>query len=582
MTGSSFSRRGLLADGTTAALVAADGTIDWWCPDRLDGPPTFYRLLDPDGGALRVGPTGRPGARPSIGTQGPVDGTTVVRTTTEAGEGLLEVVDALVRPGRLLRVATVLRGGVDVEVALVPATRWRPARKVDPFDGGCAFDGLVVRCPGVEFEGAAVVPGSERPGARGSRVLEAGERLVVTVDRRDDDGFPPLTVDAALDRIDRSLEAWRSIAARVRADGSYAGTVRRSLVVLRALQPSTGGLVGAPTTSLPRVVGGERAEDHRHAWVADAARLVALGPDLGLDEEADRALGWLRSVIERDPPLRAAYDLEGLDPNEEDEVAGVPGWRRSQPVRVGRPDGLALDQWLDVAGVASRLAAIGAWPALKRSTDWLADHWAEPSIGRWELRARPHRLASATFACWTALDRLWHLARDRNPLDLDAIVWRQHADEVLAAIEATHVHAAGWIPMAPGIDVPDAALLRLAWSGPWPVDHPRVVGTVDRILGDLGDGPFVHRHGPEVDDGRASADGADLVASFWAVRALARLERWEEAHDRMDQLVHWLGPHGLVPEAADPISRAHRGDRPLAAAHLALIEAAAALDLGPG
>ncbi|MGH8917565.1 MAG: trehalase-like domain-containing protein, partial [Actinomycetes bacterium] len=212
--------RAWIADGTTGALVAADGTIDWYCPGRIDAPATFYALIDPEGGALRLGPV-RPGTGPRrrlpAGRQRYLPGTNVATLELAARDRRLRVVDFVpwsgpgaTPAGRLVRVATALAGPVDVEVEIRPGAAFGPARNVSAFSEGLAWSdpgrgtGTVVRT-GFPL----TVSGRDRPVWRGVQRLEPGAHLVVTVDRVDDDRHGPLSVDAALDLLEVTTVAWR-------------------------------------------------------------------------------------------------------------------------------------------------------------------------------------------------------------------------------------------------------------------------------------------------------------------------------------------------------------------------------------
>ena len=176
------------------------------------------------------------------------------------------------------------------------------------------------------------------------------------------------------------------------------------------------------------------------------------------------------------------------------------------------------------------------------------------------------------------------LGRAANPLDLQAAAWHQEARRLLTWLDTEGMASDHGLRRdgAPGRgDEPDAALLRIAWRGPWPLAHPSVTATVDRILEQLGSNGFVYRHSSQVDDGRAGPDSPDLLASLWAVRALARLGRWEDAHARMETVVAAGGRLGLLAEAADPVSGQLMGNLPATAVHLALVDAALALAAGP-
>src|ERR1700736_5138181 len=195
----------MISDTATCALVGADGTIDWWCPDRFDRDAAFYRLLDPvAGGALRVGPVRDAipvRRRPVAGSQSYDVRTNIVRTRIRAPGGEIEIADFMPWPGgterptgRIVRLVTALRGPIEVEVEVVPGWRWAPATDTSTWSGGVAFGDLVVRAPlSLSPEG----PGRDRPVWRATRTLQAGEQLVVTVDDRHDDHQGPLSPDAA-------------------------------------------------------------------------------------------------------------------------------------------------------------------------------------------------------------------------------------------------------------------------------------------------------------------------------------------------------------------------------------------------
>jgi GH15 family glucan-1,4-alpha-glucosidase len=506
-----------------------------------------------------------------------------------------------------VRIVTALAGPVDVEVEAVPG-RWSgPARNVVPFGEGLVADRVVLRA------GAPLLPvgrGRSRHGWGCTTQLRAGERLVVTVDRLDDDRHPPLSPDAALRLVESTESAWRSWLAPISYSGAYRGAVERSALVLRSLSPWEGGPpVAAGTTSLPRRVGGERTADDRYVRWRDAATAASVLARIGLHDDAAAAEEWLRRAVEGAPlPWPSLLATGTAAPPARRELPH-PGWRGSGPVVTGRDDPLDRDLYGSVAGAVSASTVLGAdvgewaghpadlragapggrmagpltaaWPALAGATDHLAEHWADPDGGVWGMGGPPRRLTATRVQAWVALDRMARLARAANPLDLDALGWQQAAAGILTGLEADAAAGRGLsIDSGPG-EHPDAALLRLAWAGPWPLDHPPVVATVDRILQRLGTGPVLNRYPADVDDGRPGPDSPDVLASLWAVRALAGLQRWEEAHERMARICALGEPLGLLSEAVDPLSGEMLGNRPSAGAHLALIEAALALDAGP-
>jgi GH15 family glucan-1,4-alpha-glucosidase len=577
--------RGAIGDTGSLALVAADGTIDWWCPGRFDAPAALFRLLDPEGGAVRVGPAGVPRA----GEQSYLPGTNVLRTRLPAPEGELEVVDLLPwngrsPSGRIVRIVTALRGRVDVEVDVQPGSRFGPARDVTTWSGGIAFDGIVVQT------------GCAMDGRSGSIRLEAGERFVVVIEQAPDEGRrpEPLSVDGAFDLLDRTTTSWHSHLGPLTYAGTYRADVERSLLALKALTYGpTGTIVAAGTTSLPEHVGGERNWDYRYAWVRDASLAVDATYDAGLTDEAEHFNEWLLHVLDGATfPLRPLYDVDGhpLDPDDEAELA-LAGWRGSVPVRVGNgaADHLQLDFYADLVSTihteqfrreGSRVPDL--WPALVRMADWLTTSWARPDRGIWEVRAEPQQLVSSKLACWYTFDRMVELARAQNPLDLDAVRWREAAKDVRAWLDAHALRVDGSLQAVAGEDDSwDGYLVQLAWRNPWPGDDRVVDLTLDRTLEALGEGPFLYRYPVGTQDGFPSGEGAFLACSFWAVEALARRGRWDEAHERMEALCGFSQPLGLLPEQADPQTGEFLGNLPQALSHLTLIQAALALEEGP-
>ena len=562
----------------------------------------------------------------------------MARTLLVATDALVEIVDFLPWPGpaarpsgRIVRLVTALRGPATVDVEVAPGADFGPARDSSAWSEGLAFDHTVVRT-GVPMwavpAGRDPLSGHAVERWRGRLHLDAGESAVITVDREGPEAIRPLSVDGARREVERTAEAWRSWLGPATIDGPYAETIARSLLALRSLTWS-GAPVGAGTMSLPRVPGGERQSDGRLIRVRDAAAAAVTFRRVGLDEDAEAAETWLRGALMSDEgpgsgdrDLPAVFAIDGGPPRQAEEL-GLTGWRHSQPVAIGAPvDRLDLDLPGDVwaavqaaphrgasSGPGGRIAGplTGAWGVLQNWADRLSERWSEPDVGLWGSGATgaplgdgppPRRLVASRVQIWRALDRATRLARSADPLDLSAIPWQQGSVQILKWLESAAASDGSLAGMGerpddePGArrdlsptDWPDAALLRLAWSGPWPTEHPVVVRTVERVVDQLSTGVLVYRYPAELDDGSAGADRPDVLASVWAVRALAALGRWEEANERMEGIVGLAAPGGavglgLLSEAADPVSGELLGNLPTTAVHLALIDAA--LDLADG
>lgn len=596
--------RAWIGNGAFGGLVSADGTIDWYSPWGVSAEPVFWRLLDAAGGALRVGPVrsgSGAGRRLPPSEQRYRPGTNVCETVLEGTGGRrVSVVDFFHWPGpgldvtgRLVRIVRALSGPVEVEVELYPAGRFEPAREVVGTPGGVVVDDLVVQT-GFPLEPAPL--GRDIPRWRAVKELEAGEGFVLTAEARSVTA-PPLTLDAAMRLAGETESAWRSWLSVLAYSGRYRNDVERSLLAVRSLTGRGGAPVAAGTTSLPRRPGGERNSDGRWVrWHAAGSAVEALA-GAGFPEEAEAAEAWLRRAVTDAPlPWPAWLDSDGQEAEELEELP-LHGWRKSQPVVTGvAPDLLDVDTYGAVVaavgastrGAGSRSGVPGplsaAWPALSAAADWLTDHWGEPDAGVWLSQGPPVMLVASRIEAWYALDRMARLARETNPLDLAAVAWQQEARAVLAWVEQHGMASDGGLrrdgsPSAG--DEPDAALLRAAWKGPWPAHHPVVSSTVDRVLERLGAGNLVHRYPESVDDGRAGPDNPDLLASLWAVRALAELARWDEAHERMEAVLGLAGPTGILSEAADPVAGELTGNLPSTAVHLAVVHAALALERGP-
>jgi hypothetical protein len=580
-----LARRAWIGDGTRGALVAADGTMDWYLPYRVGGGAACWRLLDPQGGAVRVGPwresTGAARRLPAA-TQRYRGRSNVVETVIEGQGGRkVAVVDAwpwlgpgLTAPGFVLRLVEVLAGPIDVEVEVVPSGSWRPAVDVSVSAAGLVVDDVRIRCP-IALEPSPL--SRDEPPWRGVQRFDTGQALTITIGPVDSDAT--VTVDAARRIIAETELAWQSWLSPFSFDGPHAAVVERSLLAVRSLTGPDGAPLAAGTTSLPRRVGDEQTEDDRWVQVRQVAGAAGTLADVGLGEDAEAAEAWLRTALTDAPvPWPSWLDVDG-QPAAELEELSLQGWRRTQPVVVGRPQqppdpGLlgAVAAAVDTParGPAGRRGApgplSGAWPVLREAADWTADHWADGE------------LTSNRIDAWSGLDAMARRARVANPLDLDAVGWQQEARDIFNWLESNAVTAAGALVGGgpKNTEAPRADLLRVGWTGPWPATSPVVAATVDRVLERLTISSLVYRWEPD-----AVYDSPDLEASLWAVRALAVLGRWEEAHARIEAVVALTGPTNLLAQAADPVAGEVLGNLPSTAAGLAFIDAALALRNGP-
>ncbi|HET9078756.1 MAG TPA: glycoside hydrolase family 15 protein [Acidimicrobiales bacterium] len=595
-----LNRRGWIGDGRHGASVTADGTVDWYSSAGLTAGADLWRLLDPSGAAVRVGPV-RDGSgvrrRLPVAHQTYREATNVLETVIEGPAGRrVAVVDfmpwpgpGLDPPGGVVRLVRALSGPVRIEVEVLPGAR--PA-EVAPSARGLIVGRLEVTAP-APFVAAPLGRDEER--WRAVLELDAGQEAVVTVGRRDQD--LPGSESGAHRALADTEAAWRSWLTAVVYAGPHQAALQRALLSVRMLTGPGGAPHAAGTSSLPRRPGSERSADDRWVRLRDAARAARVLAGLGLAEDGEAAERWMRETLTTaDLPWPAWFDADG-QPVPPAEEWPFPGWRGNGPVRRGRP---ALDA--DTGLVGEVVAAVGstrtgprgrpddagplsaAWAALAGATDRAADDWRRPDPGRWEIGRPPRMYVAGRLGVWAALDRMARLARAANPLDLQAATWQQESREVLAWLEGSGPAADGGLRMdgASPLDEADAALLAVAWQGPWPVTHPVVTATVDRVLQRLGSDLVIHRYSDRVADDRAGPDHPDLEASLMAVRALARLGRWEEAHERLESVLTLTGSGpGLLPETVDPVTAEGFGNFPATGTALAFLEAAAALENGP-
>ena len=575
--------RGLVGDRSAAALVAGDATIDWYCPGRFDSSPALSHLLDRDtGGSVRLGP---PESHAIAGVQSyDRGGAPVLRTQLRGSECLVDVADHLL-DGRIVRIATVLRGPATIALDVVPGDAWGIPRSVQRWSGGVAFGRLVVRA------------GSGCPEPGELLVLDSGERAVMCIDPDDERGIvhagpqsAPLRVDTALKQEAALARSWRRAVAEMSYGGPYREIVERAVMVLRLLTDRTNGaLVRSVTTSLPAALGNERNTDGRYAWLRDNARLVVLWERLDLREWADQTREWLAARATDELPLAPMVRIDGERLGSELELSAA-GWRDTGPVRERNraADGLDLGA---MAELTLALDDRRSWRELERLGDWLAEHWRRPDQGRWDNRSRPQLLVESKIAVHAALEALVATARRRNPLDPDLRGWTDAVADLDVWLRVNGLFGAlprtGWRRTL-GDDSSDAAALRWlggerpALRGDDSAEAPlRLHVSIDQTLAQLGEGAFIHRHLPHVDDGFPPGQGADVAASFEAVSVLSRAHRWEEAHDRMEALVSWADAGPLLSAHVDRFTGDARGNLPWAPAYMALIEAALSLTAGP-
>ena len=585
----------LLGDTRSAALVARDGSVDWWCPERFDAPATFAALLgEPEHGRWLLAPEPDLVAGDGSCTRRHYrDHTLVLETVWSTDTGTCAVVDFLaIRDGTspcLVRVVEGREGEVDMHTELIVR-----------FDYGSVVP-WVRSVPGgiVAVGGAdAVTLRSEIPvhgedlHTVGHFTVAEGESVSFTLAWHQSHTVATEVVDP-LDALVRTQEWWQSWSARCTYRGPWEEDVKRSLVVLKGLTyRPTGGLVAAATTSLPEQPGGVRNWDYRYCWLRDASFTITALLDGGYPEEASDWARWLRRAVAGDPDdLQIMYGVAGERRLTELELGWLPGHGGAAPVRIGNAasEQFQLDVYGEVFDLFHVLAARGgrlAHPAVgiaRVIMENLAEHWTDPDDGIWEVRGGRQHFTHSKVMAWVAADR-WVKIIEALDLDEDVERWRALADEIHA-----DVCAKGWnddvgaFTQSYGSDVLDASILQLPLVGFLPPDDPRVVATVDAVADQLTVDGFVLRYRTEhTDDGLPDGEGVFLLTTFWLIEALALIGERDRAVELFERVLHHTNDVGLLAEELDPHTGAHLGNTPQAFSHLGLIISAMTLSGGAG
>jgi Glycosyl hydrolases family 15 len=574
-------QHGLIGERGHCALVAADGTIDWFAPDGSDQPPALYSLLnDAHGGRVQVRFDHIAPQRRHAGVQTADPHGAIITTQLSDGASLLDIED-IVDSKRIIRVLTMRRGEAEVVLDVVPGDRMGSARRVDQWSEGIAFGPIVVR---------GMVAGEPA-------TMQAGDRRVITISRNDERSVTrsgptarPLTVGEALGLHETQRKRWRQDLSGLEVGGPYRESALSAARSLRLLtNPTTGAIQRALTTSLPAHIGNERNLDERFAWIRDNAEAVFLWEMLGQLEWADQTRNWLHERAGDELPFATTYQLNGDRPQSEEEHS-LPGWQGNGPVRVGSPNGSHLDLGA-ISLLSTALDDSRSWKELERIGDWLAENWQRRDQGFYDARTKGARHIESAMQTWRAFDALITTARRRNPFDPVTISWTEARKEIVAWLGTEGLFGirpnVGWRRTATD-DTSEASLLALLSREDFrlPEDAEddvrlRMHATMAQTMAQLSEGPFVHRHLPHVDDGWPPGEDADFAASFRLVSALCRVERWEEAHARMESLLPLMGATAIGASHVDPVTNDLRGNLASAPTYLALIHAARDLSAGP-
>ncbi|WJF91658.1 glycoside hydrolase family 15 protein [Paraburkholderia bonniea] len=571
----------LVGDGHTAALISRDGSVDWLCWPRFDSGACFAALLGTEAnGCWRIAPICD---TPPVITRRYRGETLVLETDFDTPEGAVTIIDFMPRGNgwsELVRIVVGRRGTVRMKMELVLrfdygfSIPW--VSKLTHENGIKAIagpDAVVLRTP-VELHGENMRTVAEFTVSVDERVpfslAYAASHLRVPPPR---DPFTALA---------RTENFWLEWSARSTVDGKWAKQIRRSLITLKALAyEPTGGIVAAPTTSLPEHLGGTRNWDYRYCWLRDATITLLAMMRGGHYDEARAWRSWLARVTAGAPEqLQIMYGIAGERRLPEFEIEWLPGYENSSPVRIGNNavGQLQLDVYGEVMN-ALHLARVGGLQA--DETSWnvqctilqhLETIWEQPDEGIWETRGGRQHFTFSKVMAWVAFDRAIQSA---ERFDLPGPV--EHWRTLRARIHAD-VCAKSWNPQLNafaqtygGSDL-DASVLLLPLLGFLPPTDPRIKGTVTAIERDLTHDGFVMRYRTtEFNDGLPPGEGTFLACSFWMVDNLALQGRVEEARTMYERLLALANDVGLLAEEYDPAAGRLVGNFPQAFSHVALV-----------
>jgi GH15 family glucan-1,4-alpha-glucosidase len=607
-----ISDHGLIGDLQTAALVATDGTVDWFCCPRFDSPSVFGSLLDAEkGGYFRVAPD----HDDCVTRQLYLPDTSILITRFMTPDGVGEVTDFMPIAGdratshhRLVRLIRVVRGTMRFVADIKPRFNYgRTPHKLEITDEGAVFhtDELELTLHSVGSRTTApsdLGTEVERVGEdlRIHRILKEGESAGMVLESMG--GRPRRLPDGTLQRLsDETAAFWRNWLRRSTYTGRWREMVTRSAMTLKLMTYApSGALVAAPTTGLPEQQGGERNWDYRYTWIRDASFSVYALLGLGYVEEAAAFGVFVRDrLIEQEAsngvhPLKIMYRVDGSSDLAEETLDHWEGWRGSRPVRIGNgaADQLQLDIYGEAMDAMSHADAQGlqmahvGWTAIVKMLDWLCEHWDQPEEGIWETRGGQKDFTYGRFQCWVALDRAIRLAEHRGkPADIPR--WRSERDRIYRQImdRGWHAKERAFVQHY-GTDVLDSSLLLMPLMGFVSPFDPMWIDTLEAMDKKLVSDSLVYRYDPNASpDGLRGSEGTFSLCTFWYVDALARSGRMQEA-SLVFQKMHTYANHlGLYSEEIG-LTGEQLGNFPQAFSHLSLINAAINLDYqldhGPG
>jgi GH15 family glucan-1,4-alpha-glucosidase len=574
----------LVGDLQTAALIGREGSIDWLCFPRFDSGSCFSSLLGThDHGHWGITPVdGGPAT-----TRRYRPDTLILESEWQTSTGRVRVIDFMPQRGNapdIVRIVEGLEGTVEMMTELIirfdygSVVPWLRRLDDDTLVAVGGPDGLALRTP-VDLQ---------PDGMKHTAIFQVdrGERVPFVLTWFPSNHRPPQPVDAerALAETEKQWLKWFEHCAYT---GEYREAVHVSLAVLKALTyEPTGGIVAAPTTSLPELIGGVRNWDYRFTWLRDATFTLLAMMNAGFINEARAWRNWLLRAVAGDPAnAQILYGVAGERRVVELELDWLPGYAGSIPVRVGNAahEQFQLDVYGEVMDALHQARIDGlpaddhAWSLQRAIMEFLEGAWERADDGIWEVRGSRRHFTHSKVLAWVAFDRAVQTV-ERFDLPGPIERWRRLRDEVHREVcqEAFDVELNSFV-QSYGSNELDASTLLIPLVGFLPGKDPRVLGTIDAIQRDLTRHGFVERYRAKETndvDGLPGGEGVFLPCSFWLVDALLMADRGDEARALFEQLLAIRNDLGLLSEEYDPAAKRLLGNFPQAFTHVGLVNSA--------
>jgi GH15 family glucan-1,4-alpha-glucosidase len=572
----------MLGDCETSALVARDGSVDWLCWPRFDSGACFAALLgEPKNGRWLIAPV-RPLGEP---TRRYRENTLILETEIETEEGaatLIEFMPVRRTVSNLVRIVVGKRGTVTLRTELIirfdygSLVPWVTTREDGTLSAIAGPDMVVLRTP-------VPLRGEDRKTV-GEFTVSAAETVAFVLTYGPSHLEPPAPIDpiAALADTEAFWTEWSS---QFHGAGEWSAAVMRSLITLKALtyQP-TGGIVAAPTTSLPEMLGGPRNWDYRYCWLRDSTFTLLALMNSGYYEEAKAWRAWLLRAVAGDPSqIQIMYGIAGERRLTEWEIPWLAGYEGAKPVRIGNAasEQIQLDIYGEVMDAMHQarmgnIATDGSgWAVQLGALKHFETIWEQPDSGIWEVRGGPRHFTYSKVMAWVAFDRAVKTIEEFNregPLEEWRAMRAKIHDEVCR--EGFNKDIGAFV-QSYGSKELDASVLLIPLVGFLPADDPRIRSTVEAIERNLMQDGFVMRYDTAAHrDGLPGSEGAFLACSFWLADNFVLLGRLDDARRLLQRLLELRNDVGLLSEEYDPRAQRLVGNFPQALSHIALINTA--------